>query len=323
MSLNVAVIGFGYWGPNIVRNFVTRGCRVLYIADLSEGRRKAASNSCPEANIISDYEIALNDSVVDAVAIILPAKYHYAVAKAALEHNKHVLIEKPVTLRSVDALELKALASSKQLVILVDHTYLYSNAVAQIKELLQGERIKYIHSTRSNLGVFRNDVNVVWDLAPHDLSIIQELTNETPKKVTSFATAHNENGIFDSAHILISYETFQAELLVSWISPIKIRTMIIATDSKMIEFNDLEGTYKVIVHDSGFLEQNGGVSCWNNGMNKLYTSPQEPLSLMIDDFVDCISECKKPKSGISEGIEIVKLLEMIDESLINLVEQRP
>lgn len=317
MSINVAVIGFGYWGPNIVRNFVTRGCKVSYIADLSESRRKAAAESCPDANIVVDYEDALNDPSVDAVAIILPAKFHYVVAKAALEHDKHVLIEKPVTLKSEDALELRDIAVSRQLVILVDHTYLYSNAIAQIKDIIKGERIKYIHSTRSNLGVFRTDVNVVWDLAPHDLSIIQELTGEFPRRVQSFATTHNKNRVLDSAHILVEYDTFQAELVMSWITPIKIRTMIIATDSKMVEFNDLEGTYKVTVHDSGFSEQNGAVSCWNNGLNRLYSDPQEPLSMMIDDFIRCITGHKEPKSGISEGIDVIKILEAVDASLVD------
>lgn len=314
---NVAVIGYGYWGPKIVRNLLSRGINVSYVVDVDESRCTEVMNVYPQIMAITDMDVAINDPKITAVIIVLPAKLHYIVAKKALLSGKHVLIEKPITSRLEEAKDLEKIASENGLLLMVDHTYLYSEAIRKIKTIIRDNnaRILHISSNRSNLGVFRKDVNVLWDLAPHDLSIIRYLTEKSPVSISSMGFCHNEHGVEDVATIYLDYDDFTADITTSWISPEKIRLLEIITDKFMIVFNDLEKEEKIKIYDAGYKLENGNTICWNNGAKKINSGEEEPLSQMLKDFMYCIEHKTIPVSCSQIAMDVVRILETSDESL--------
>ena len=280
-------------------------------------RCKIAERDYPQVKTSTDINAALDDDRVSAVIIVLPARLHYNIAKMALMKRKHVLIEKPLTSSVLESKELIEIAKNHHLVLMVDHTYLYSASINKMKEILTGKNnsIKHIESNRSNLGLFRNDVNVIWDLAPHDLSIIEYLSESKPKKVSAVGYSHNKLGIVDTAYISLIYDDFTAGVKVSWISPKKERQITIVTNENMIVFDDLLKEGKIELHSAGFKETDKGITCWNEGMQRISATEKEPLSTMLDDFIDAIETGKEPISNSAIGLDIVRILEATELSL--------
>lgn len=323
--IKFGVIGYGYWGPNVVRNLVqTDGCKVVGICDKSPGSRKRAQKAHPTIPVTAEVEELISSTETDAIAVITPVWTHYELAKAALENGKHVFVEKPFTSDSAQAEELIELATRKNLKIMVDHTFLFTGAVKKIQQLLKDGtlgNIYYYDSTRVNLGLFQHDVNVVWDLAPHDLSIIDHLIAANPEAVSATGETHL-NGLEDVAFITIYFPTkIIAHLNVNWLSPVKVRTTLIGGEKKMLVWNDLEADEKIKIYDKG-IDVNNQQGLYNLLVN--YRSGDmwapkleqgEALSQEVAYFADCITNDKVPFNDGVAGLRVVKLLEAATKSL--------
>ena len=314
--MNVGVIGFGYWGTNLVRNLQnTKNCNVTHIAESEVSRHKQIHELYPDITI-STFNQIITNSNIDAVVIATSISSHYELAKAALENDKHVLIEKPMADSEKNALELIRLSKQQKKILMVDHTYLYTGAVQEIKKLTDdgslGE-ILYVDSIRANLGKFQSDFNVLWDLAPHDISIINYLINEKPISVQAIGKSYTKNELESIAYLILHYKSNKIiHLNCSWVSPIKIRTMIIAGSKKMLVFDDLEQK-KIRIYDKNF--QNNITS--NDGILEPEFSSKEGLSVMAEDFVNSIINDKEPLSNSNLGLEVVKILEASQKSIKN------
>jgi predicted dehydrogenase len=267
----------------------------------------------------------LNDDSIDAIVIATPVDSHYPLAKLALEHNKHVLVEKPLTDNYAQALELVDMAKERGKLLMVDHTFLYTGAVRYLKKYAESGdlgNIHYIDSTRINLGLFQHDVNVLWDLAPHDISICHYLINRRPESVQATGISHTFNGIENIAYLTLKFENnILAHFNCSWVSPVKMRTMLIGGDKKMIVFNDMEPTEKIKVYDTGFKvhgdeDKNEFIADYRMGdilVPKIdYT---EALSLMAQDFVDSIEQDREPVSNAELGLAVVEILDAAQRSI--------
>lgn len=321
--MNIAVIGYGYWGPNLVRNFSwLEGTHVKYVCDLSEDRLSKVQGQFPNVETVTtDLQQVLQDPTVDAVAIATPVNSHFSLAKQALEAGKHVLVEKPMTDNAKDARTLAELAEEKGLTLMVDHTFLFTGAVRKMKELVDAGEIGdiyYFDSVRVNLGLFQTDVNVVWDLAPHDLSIMSYLIDKKPVKVSATGVAHVNEGMENIAYMTVYYEdNTLAHFHVNWLSPIKVRHIMIGGSEKMIVYDDMESTEKIKVYDKGVeINQNDRDTLYNTliqyrtgDMFAPKLDGMEALKLECSHFVECIKEKKKPISDGRFGLEIVKMLE--------------
>ena len=245
MNINVGLIGFGYWGPNLVRNFASAdNCQVKMVADFRIDRIANISRLYPGIEITADPLDIINNKDIDAIIIATPVFTHFDLAEAALKNGKHVLVEKPMTSSTKQAETLLNIAEQRNLTLMVDHTFLYTGAVDKMKELIEADsigKVKYFDSTRINLGLFQPDVNVLWDLAPHDLSILFHLVPYKPLSVNAVGISHTSNQIENVAYLTINYENdFIAHFNCSWTSPVKVRSTLIGGDKKMIVYNDLE-----------------------------------------------------------------------------------
>lgn len=330
--LKLGVIGYGYWGPNIVRNFASHpDCRVAAIYDKSPKAVARALSSHPTVSIASDLDEITGSSEIDAVAIVTPVSTHYELAKKALENGKHVFVEKPFTASSAQAEELIELAERKNLVIMVDHTFLFTGAVRKIKELVDGGilgPLYYYDSTRVNLGLFQHDVNVVWDLAPHDLSIMDHLIGLEPELVEATGGAHL-NGLEDVAYITLYFPgNVIAHINVNWLSPVKVRTTLIGGQRKMLVWNDLEPAEKIKIYDKGVevgTEQGVHqllVSYRSGDMWAPHVEEIEALKLETRYFLDCVAEGKRPFNDGRAGLRVVRMLEAAEKSLKRCKEIR-
>ncbi|WP_216840987.1 Gfo/Idh/MocA family protein [Acidobacterium sp. S8] len=323
--MNFGVIGYGYWGPNIVRNLASlEDSRVLAIADASPTARKRAQKAYPEIHVTSDASEVTSSPEIDVVAVITPVWTHYELAKAALENGKHVFVEKPFTSNTAQGEDLINLARRKNLKIMVDHTFLFTGAVKKISQLMdEGTlgKLYYYDSTRVNLGLFQHDINVLWDLAPHDLSIMDHLINGSPEAVV--ATGQNHlNGHEDVAYMTLYFpEKVIAHVNVNWLSPVKVRTTLIGGEKRMLVWNDLEADEKVKVYDKGVDIRNreGVYELLVNYRSGDMWSPQleqvEALKQELTYFVDCISSGEEPFNNGCAGLRVVKMLEAATESL--------
>ena len=320
---SVAVIGYGYWGPNLVRNFSwNNNFTVSYVCDLSQDRLSKVKQQFPNVKkTTSDFQEIFNDSTVDAVAIATPVSTHYKLAKAALEAGKHLLLEKPMVEKSSEADELIEIAKAKGLVILVDHTFVYTGAVRKIKELVASKSmgdILYFDSVRVNLGLFQSDINVVWDLAPHDLSIMKYVLDKKPLSVSTVGVAHFGQELENIAYmtILLEDDTL-AHFHFNWLSPIKMRKSLIGGSEKMIVYDDMENVEKIKVFDKGItLNQHNKEDIYKTliqyrtgDMLAPKIDNTEALQLECDHFHQCIKEGKKPITDGEFGRDIVKILE--------------
>lgn len=324
--IDVALVGFGYWGKNLARNFnALDTCNLKYIVESNSERAEACRQQYPAANIVSDLQAALADPSLEAVVVATPVDTHYELAKAALEAGKHVLVEKPLTNTVAQAEELVELARKQERILMVDHTYLYTGAVRYLKDYIaSGElgNVYYIDSTRINLGLFQNDVNVLWDLAPHDISMCFHFLGKEPVAVQATGIAHNPTGLENIAFMTLKFaDQTIAHFNCSWISPVKIRLMLIGGDKKMVVFNDLEATEKVKIYDTGF--EVSSVEDYNQikadyrvgDIRVPKIANTEALLLMARDFIDSIKENKPPVSSAALGLSVVKVLEAAQKSI--------
>jgi predicted dehydrogenase len=323
--LNIGVIGYGYWGPNVVRNFYNNpNATVVSVCDLSVKSLQRVSRLYPSMETTTDPADILNSSQVDAVAIVTPISQHFPLAKRALENGKHVFVEKPFTRCVSEAEQLIELADRKNLRIMVDHTFLFNGAVRKIRELIKSDtlgNLYYYDSTRVNLGLFQNDANVVWDLAPHDLSIIDHLISGAPEAIVATGERH-VNGVEDMAFITMYFpDKVIAHLNVNWLSPVKVRTTLIGGEKKMLVWNDLEADEKIKVYDKGVDRPNGGagydlrVSYRAGDVWVPRVEQVEALTLEVQYFVECILSGQNPFNDGHAGLRVVQMLEAIDQSL--------
>jgi len=326
--IKIGVIGLGYWGPNLVRNFSTvPGSKVAMVCDLREERLQIIKKSYPSIEITQNVDDIFNSPDIDAVVIATPVFTHYELAKKALSLGKNVLLEKPMTDTVAHAEDLIDLATKKGKLLMVDHTFLYNGAVKKMKEIVdKGDlgHLKYFDSTRINLGLIQQDVNVLWDLAPHDISILNYLVSERPVSVQATGVSHIHNGIENIAYLTVNYSNgFIAHFNCSWSSPVKIRMMLLGGDKKMIVFNDLEQAEKIKIYDSGFKVQNEEEKsfvrfAYRTGdiyVPKLDIS--EALFNMASDFINSIQTGSKPISDWESGLWTIKILEAAQKSIKN------
>ena len=323
--IRVGVVGYGYWGPRIARNFQSlNGCEVAYICDTSADSLRRAGHAHPRAALTTDICEVITSPQVDAVAVITPVWTHFEIAKKALENGKHVFVEKPFTSTAEQAARLIDLAAGKGLTIMVDHTFLFTGAVKKIRQLIdEGTlgKLYYYDSTRVNLGLFQHDVNVVWDLAPHDLSIMDYLIRKKPEAVVATGQKHL-NSHEDVAYITVYFgDGMIAHLNVNWLSPVKVRTTLLGGEKKMVVWNDLEADEKVKIYDRGVDLSNGQgvyellVSYRSGDMWSPKVEQTEALANEAKYFLDCIENRRTPFNDGVAGLRIVQLLEAADRSL--------
>lgn len=323
--IDIGVIGYGYWGPNIVRNLDSlENARLVGIADTSSSARERAHKAYPSVPILEDPFELISSPSTDAVAIVTPVWTHFELAKAALENGKHIFVEKPFTSDADQADRLINLAARKNLTIMVDHTFLFTAAVKKIKQLLQDGtlgKLYYYDSTRVNLGLFQHDVNVIWDLAPHDLSIVDYLIGGSPADVVATGQKHL-NGLEDVAFITLYFpDSVIAHVNVNWLSPVKVRTTLIGGAKKMLVWNDLEADEKVKIYDKGVqvASREGLYNLLINYRSGDMWVPKleqvEALRLELGYFVECITKSELPFNDGLAGLRIVKMLEAANQSL--------
>jgi len=326
--INVGIIGYGYWGPNLVRNFFgAKNCTVKAVADARPARLEHLSKNFPSIKPFANADELISDPEIDAVIIATPVFTHFPLAEKALLQGKHVLIEKPMTSSVEEAEILIELGAKKKLLVMVDHTFLYTGAVEKIKEMIDHNKLgnlKYLDSTRINLGLFQPDINVLWDLAPHDLSILNYIIAEKPYSINATGVTHTNNGIENIAYLTVKYQSgFIAHFNCSWTSPVKVRMMLIGGDEKMIIYNDVEPTEKIKVYDTGYQyrtdeEKKQILVDYRTGdifVPKLNTT--EALAGVANDFISSIMEKKEPRSSCQLGLDVVKILEASDKSIKN------
>lgn len=326
--IKVGIIGYGYWGPNLVRNFSSvEGCTVTYLADSRDERLKLASQIYPNLNCTTDANELLNSNEVDAIVIATPVFTHFDLAEKAIKAGKHVLLEKPMTSTVDESNKLIDLANSKNVQLMVDHTFLYTGAVNKIKDMIDGGVIgkpTYFDSTRINLGLFQPDINVLWDLAPHDISILNFLVNEKPYSVNATGVSHTDNGIENIAYLTLNYQSnFIAHFNCSWTSPVKLRTILIGGDAKMLVFNDLEPSEKIKVYDTNYDHKTDEqkkqllVDYRTGDIHLPKVDNREALFGMASDFINSIKTGTDPVSSAQAGLDVIKVLEAAQKSIKN------
>ena len=323
--IRIGVIGYGYWGPNVVRNLATlEGSQLLAIAETSPSARMRAQKAHPGIKVTSDASEVILSTEIDAIAVVTPLWTHYELAKAALENGKHVFVEKPFTSNSAQGEALINLALQKNLKIMVDHTFLFTGAVKKIRQLIEENalgNLYYYDSTRVNLGLFQHDVNVIWDLAPHDLSIMDHLIDAKAEAVSATGQTHL-NGHEDIAFLTVYFpEKVIAHINVNWLSPVKVRTTLIGGEKKMLVWNDLEADEKIKVYDKGIdIKSREGVyqmlvNYRSGDMWSPQVQPGEALKAELDEFINCINTSKSPVNDGRAGWRVVKMLEAANQSV--------
>jgi len=329
--VNIGLVGYGYWGPNLARNFSRHsGCQLFGICELNPNRAITAKQDYPGALVVTDYLDLLKLDKIDAIVIATPVGSHFRLAQAALLAGKDVLVEKPFTATVHEAEQLLELAKQKSRIIAVDHTFLFTGAVKKIKEIIDSGEIGdilYIDSVRVNLGLFQNDVNVIWDLAPHDISIINHLINLDPVAVTAVGISHTNSKIEDIAYVHIEYAgQLIAHLHLNWLSPVKIRRTLIGGTNKMIVYDDMDASEKVKIYDKGIVVNN---QLETSDIHKIIVdyrtgdmvAPKlnnaEALSAEVDNFISCVRNRETPLVDGLAGLRVVKILEATQKSIEN------
>ena len=327
--IKVGLIGFGYWGPNLARNFnANPNFELAAISDLSPDRLKSAQRLYPHAQLFNNTEDLFNSNSLDAIAIATPVSYHYELARKALDLDKHVWLEKPMTETVEQAEELVNLSIKHNKVLLVDHTFIYTGAVRKIKQLVDDNELGnliYYDSTRVNLGLFQQDVNVIWDLAPHDISIMDYLMPQKKLAVSATGSHYYGNGIVPKSLLTVYMEEGSVgHINVSWVSPVKIRQTLIGGTSKMVLYDDNQPSEKIKVYDKG-VELNYSkeeiyhlkVQYRIGDMYAPKLDDQEALAFETDHFADCIQNGGQPKTNGQAGLEVIKVLVATEKSLKN------
>ena len=323
--IKMGVIGYGYWGPNIVRNFNSvEGAKVVSVCDLEQNVFKKVKRVYPSIEVTSDCKDIISSKNIDAVAVVTPVSTHYELAKMALLNGKHVFVEKPFTATVAEATELIELAEKKDLMIMVDHTLIFTGAARKIKDIVKEKilgEIYYYDSMRVNLGLFQHDVNVIWDLAPHDFAIMDYLMDDKPEALTASGKSH-VNTHEDVAYVTAYFQNNMiAHFNVNWLSPVKVRTTLIGGERKMLVWNDVDADEKIKLYDKGVEVKNKEgvynllVSYRSGDMWAPKVDQIEALKLEAEYFVDCVTNGKTPINDGHAGLRVVKMLEACDKSL--------
>jgi predicted dehydrogenase len=323
--IRFGVIGYGYWGPNIVRNLRSLNtANVVAVCDKNPASLQRVKQAYPDISVTSDSAELLRSPDVDAIAVITPVWTHFELAKAALLNGKHVFVEKPFTATSAQAEELIELAEKKNLQIMVDHTFLFTGAVKKIHQLIDDStlgKLYYYDSTRVNLGLFQHDVDVLWDLAPHDLAIVDYLIGQPPEAIVATGSSH-VNGLADVAYLTAYFpDNVIAHINVNWLSPVKVRTTLIGGEKRMLVWNDLEADEKIKVYDRGVqMNSREGVydllvSYRSGDMWAPKIENVEALKAELAYFVGCIENRQTPFNDGMAGLRVVRMLEAAQESL--------
>ncbi len=329
--ITVGVIGCGYWGPNLLRNFAeNEGAELRWICDTDEARLTAMGRRYPAAQTTVDYRQLLADPRLDGIAIVTPVATHFEIAKLALLAGKHALVEKPLTATAREAEELVEIAKRTGRMLMVDHTFVYTGAVRKMKEIVAGGELGellYFDSVRINLGLFQRDINVLYDLAPHDLSIMDYLLDRQPDAVSAVGSCHIEPGIESIAYLLMHFPgDFIAHFHFNWLAPVKIRRTLIAGSRKMILYDDIEPTEKVRVYDKGVTTNRAHnreadyqtlVSYRTGDVWAPKLDATEALRYVVAEFLDSIREARKPLTDGASGLRVVRLLEAAQQSIKN------
>ena len=324
--INVAVFGYGYWGPNMVRNFyANKDVKIVWVCDLSKNRLALVQAGYPSIKTTSDPKEIMNDPQVDAVVISTPVSAHFPLAQEALEKGKHVLLEKPMTTTVEESEKLVELAAKKKKILMVDHTFLYTGAVRKMRELVdKGELgdLYYFDSVRVNLGLFQHDINVIWDLAPHDFAIMDYLLQKDPEMVSAVGMCHLGD-LENIAYVTVQYPgNLLGHVHVNWLAPVKVRTTLIGGTKKMIVYDDNEPSEKVKIYDKGVSYSQSKEDVYH--MLVQYRSgdmlcpklePTEALRLVSKEFTDSISQNRKPLTDGVAGLRVVRLLEASNQSI--------
>ncbi len=328
-QISLGVVGCGYWGPNLVRNFRSLPqCKVKAICDVSVTRLQHLQGLYPGLEATTDFDQFISDPALDAVVVATPVRYHYPLAKASLLAGKHTFIEKPMASTSAECEELIEIAKSRGLILMVGHTFLYSAPVRKIVDLVEagdiGE-IRYINCRRLNLGLFQKDINVAWDLAPHDISIILHVLGEFPVSVNCSGNAHVTQGIEDVTNMSLSFRKKRfATIQSSWLEPRKVREMTIVGTRRMIIYDDLQNHEKIRIYDvrverpphyDSFAEFQYSYHYGDSYIP--YVQQEEPLKLLAQHFIECILSGTEPLTGGTAGLELVRILEAASASLQN------
>jgi len=327
--IRIGVIGYGYWGPNLVRNcFETEGAQVAYVSDLRDDRLALVNGRYPAVKTTRDCRELIDDPSVDAIAIATPVSTHYDLSLRALQAGKHVLVEKPLASNTDQVQHLMEIAQKRNRILMVDHTFVYTGAIRKIRELVEngglGE-IYYYDSVRVNLGLFQHDVNVLWDLAVHDLSIMDYVLPFRPCAVSATGLSHVPGGTENIAYLTLFFEGSQiAHIHANWLAPVKLRRTLIGASRKMIVYDDLEQSEKIKIYDKGITLNN------HQSPEKLYQmlvgyrtgdmlAPQidgsEALRREIEHFVHCIEKAEEPETGGGAGLRVVEILQAASQSM--------
>ena len=323
----VAVVGCGYWGPNLIRNFRSLpDCRLKVMCDLNRQRLKHLHQLYPEVELSSDYDAVLADPEINAVAIATAVRFHFPMAKASLLAGKHTFIEKPMAASVAECEELIEIAQKQGLILMIGHTFLYSPAVRKIKEIVKSGDIgdiRYISARRLNLGLFQKDINVAWDLAPHDISIILYIMDETPISVNCSGSAHVTPKIEDVTSMCLTFKRNRSAIIQSsWLDPRKVREMTIVGSRRMVVYDDVAQIEKLKIFDARveipphydtFADFH--YAYHYGDMYVPYIKQEEPLKIECQHFLDCINHKTKPISGGQQGLEMVRILEASSLSL--------
>jgi predicted dehydrogenase len=325
--IGLGLVGYGYWGPNLLRNFTRqKECRVRYVCDQSEARRAAAEQAQPGIRTTADFDELLADPEVHAVAIATPTSSHFPLAMQALRAGKHVLVEKPMTATAAESEQLVAEALQRGLTLMVDHTFIYTPAVRRIREMIRAGDlgdVLYYDSTRINLGLFQHDIDVLWDLAVHDLSILAYLVEEEPIAVSAVGKCHVAGSPENIAFMTLSFAgPIIAHINVNWLAPVKIRRTIIGGSKKMVVYDDLEPSEKIKIYDKGVTiaetpeeAERMRVGYRIGDMHAPNLDSFEALNVEAAHFLDCIANGTRPDTPGDLGLQVVRILEAATQSM--------
>ncbi|OBQ41008.1 MAG: oxidoreductase [Anabaena sp. MDT14b] len=326
-TIKIGVIGYGYWGPNLVRSFADLpGAEVIAVSDFQVDRLAKVQSRYPAIKLTTNSQDIFADSAIDAIAIATPVSTHYDLALAALQAGKHVLVEKPMTVSSQQAIRLIDEAQKRNLVLMVDHTFVYTGAVRKMQELVATKAIGdiyYYDSVRVNLGLFQHDVNVIWDLAVHDLSIMDYVLPSKPYAVSATGMSHISSEPENIAYLTLFFENnLIAHIHVNWLAPVKVRRTILGGSHKMVCYDDLEPSEKIKVYDKG-ITVNGSpenvyqmlVGYRTGDMWSPKLDMTEALQTEALHFIDCIRQGNRPITDGEAGLRVVRILEAATQSI--------
>jgi predicted dehydrogenase len=328
-KVRVGVVGCGYWGPNLIRNFYEdANVELVYVCDLVQDKVAKIGRRYPTVTATTNYSDLLNDPNLDAIVVATPVHTHYPLAKQALMANKHVLVEKPMCMTSKECSDLIALAKERERILMVDHTFVYHGAIRRMKQVIDNNElgdILYFDSVRINLGLFQSDINVIWDLAPHDLSIMDYLLGKEPQAVYATGACHAGNGIEDIAYIDLKFDNNQiAHFHVSWLSPVKVRQVLVGGTKKMIAYDDLQPMEKLRIYDKGITvdqpttDEERYQNLIQYRIGDMYAPVfdlTEALKNEVAHFVECVQTGKTPITDGHAGLRVVQILELANASL--------